>query len=182
MGTLLYWNVQCLSLFSHRCPLHARLQPDRLSDLCLPGGEVGLEVRPSHPDQSTPHRTVFITHDFCVCISLPNHMFQHWPHNQHNSQSGMACITSVRSGWTPAVPLGVEPCCYASRLKPCGWPGWILSETSITTISTCTNHMISANTKLATSLKQLCNRSLWVLYTVPVKSYALTHSRFFFLF
>lgn len=30
---------------SWRCSLHAWLQPDRLSDMCVPGGEDGLEVR-----------------------------------------------------------------------------------------------------------------------------------------
>lgn len=58
------------SLFSHRCPLHARLQPDRLSDLCLPGGEVGLEVRPCHPINQHPTE-LCLSHmtSVCVCVS-----------------------------------------------------------------------------------------------------------------
>lgn len=57
------------SLFSHRCPLHARLQSDRHSDLCIPGGEDGLEVRPSHPNQAAPQGTLFVT--VCLAVRQP---------------------------------------------------------------------------------------------------------------
>ncbi|CDQ70032.1 unnamed protein product [Oncorhynchus mykiss] len=44
-----------------RCPLHVRLQSDRLSDLCIPGGEDGLEERiiDKVNGQPVPHYLIY---------------------------------------------------------------------------------------------------------------------------